>query len=402
MASKNDVILTLNQEAQARKAAGIEVLNGSIGMMFLDDGSLPVSKKIRALLAHHVNDEDLVYSSVGGSPEFSALSTHWFLGEAFEEKMSEGSYLSLGTPGGTGAVTLAFYLAKIEGSALLLPGLDWPNYEGIAKGFGVETISYNLFSHGAFDVSGLEMSIRSLLQTHSHLHLLINDPCENPTGYSLSPEEWQKVVRILSENGIEGKVDLIVDAAYIDYAEASSKQGLLQAILSLSPLIRTFFCFSFSKTLSFYGLRIGLFGIYSENKEKAKAAYDLSIGEARALWSVPNHMGMNAVVDLLSSEAGVEAARKETATNRAIVAERADIFLREAQAIGLEIYPYKNGFFLTLPMADAFAVCEKLKEKNIFLAPIRNNALRVALCAIPTKKMPGLARAIQEAMEGIL
>ena len=125
-------------------------------------------------------------------------------------------------------------------------------------------------------------------------------------------------------------------------------------------------------------------------------------GFVSLLWSVPNHMGMNAVVDLLSSEAGVEAARKETATNRAIVAERADIFLREAQAIGLEIYPYKNGFFLTLPMADAFAVCEKLKEKNIFLAPIRNNALRVALCAIPTKKMPGLARAIQEAMEGIL
>jgi aromatic-amino-acid transaminase len=402
MASKNDVILTLNQEAQTRKAQGIDVLNGSIGMMFLDSGKLPVSGKIRSILARHVEDEDLVYSSVAGPDEFKKRATHWFLGEAFDQKLAEGSYYALGTPGGTGAVSLAFYLAKQAGSALLLPNLDWPNYEGVAKGFGMETVSYNLFANRAFDLSGLEMSIRSLLQSHSHLTLMINDPCENPTGYSLSPEEWQKIVKLLSEDGILGKVDLIVDAAYIDYAESASKEGLLKALLSLNPLTMVYFCFSFSKTLSFYGLRVGMFASYSENKEKAKAAYDAALSEARALWSVPNHMGMNAVVDLLSHQESVQAALEETAENRRIVAQRAAIFLKEAQAVGLEIYPYKNGFFLTIPMSDAFAVCEKLKEKNIFLAPIKANALRVALCAIPTAKMKGLAKAVKDAMDGVL
>jgi hypothetical protein len=50
-----------------------------------------------------------------------------------------------------------------------------------------------------------------------------------------------------------------------------------------------------------------------------------------------------------------------------------------------------------LQVKDAFATCLKLKEKHIYLAPVKDDALRIALCSLPTAKIPGLALAIKEA-----
>jgi hypothetical protein len=86
MARNNDVILALNQQAQARQALGFDVTNGSIGMMYQDDGHLPVSSNLRGVLAKHTADCDLTYPSVAGGADYQNALRHWFLGEAFEEE----------------------------------------------------------------------------------------------------------------------------------------------------------------------------------------------------------------------------------------------------------------------------------------------------------------------------
>jgi hypothetical protein len=40
----SDIILKLNEEAKKKEATGVKVINGTIGMMYLDNGHLPVSK----------------------------------------------------------------------------------------------------------------------------------------------------------------------------------------------------------------------------------------------------------------------------------------------------------------------------------------------------------------------
>ena len=108
-------------------------------------------------------------------------------------------------------------------------------------------------------------------------------------------------------------------------------------------------------------------------------------------------MAMNAVGELLSVETTNAALRQEVENNRQIVAKRAAIFFKEAKEAGLKPYPYECGFFVTLEVKDAYATCLRLKEKHIFLAPVKDNALRIALCSLPTMKIPGLALAIKEA-----
>jgi aromatic-amino-acid transaminase len=396
MPQKNDMILSLNQEAQELKKKGIDVTNGAIGMMYLDNGKLPVSNDIRRLLSSHTEDQDLTYSSVAGTKDYLMAMRKWFLGENFEEEAKTGNFFALGTPGGTGAVCLSFALSRGEKNVLLVPELGWPNYVGIAKGFGMDICFYNLFHGDVFDLAGLATSLDALFQRYDHVALLINDPCQNPTGYSLSPEEWQKVIDLFSKKDYRGKMDLIIDAAYIDFAPLELKEGMIQAIKKLPKESLCYFCFSFSKTLSFYGLRIGGLGVYGLDEKKVAQYGDFATMEARALWSVPNHMAMNAIAELLNEPESNASLKKEVQENREIVAKRASIFLQEAKEEGLNPYPYRSGFFVTLKVKDAYATCLALKAKRIFLAPVKDNAVRIALCSLPSDKIPGLAHAIKE------
>ena len=226
MPQKNDVILALNQEAQELKKKGIDVTNGAIGMMYLDDGKLPVSQDIRKRLSAHTEDQDLTYSSVSGTKDYLDAMRKWFLGDAFEKEAAAGELLSIGTPGGTGAVCLSFALSRGEKSTLLVPTLGWPNYVGIAKGFGMDIHFYNLFNHESFDLEGIRKNLQDLFAHYEHISLLVNDPCQNPTGYSLSPEEWNELIGLFSLKENKGKLDLIIDAAYIDFAPQQLREGM--------------------------------------------------------------------------------------------------------------------------------------------------------------------------------
>jgi aromatic-amino-acid transaminase len=79
---------------------------------------------------------------------------------------------------------------------------------------------------------------------------------------------------------------------------------------------------------------------------------------------------------------------------------RADIFVQEAKDCGLPIIPYKAGFFISVPAKNPDAIAEKLHEEHIYIVPLAAG-LRVAVCSIPLKQMPGLAAKIYQAWKAI-
>jgi aromatic-amino-acid transaminase len=401
MAIKNDTILLINQEAQERKKKGISVINGSIGMMYQDDGTFPVSSEIRSLLSRHTADGDLSYSSVAGSLSFREAVRHWFLGSAFDDEAKSGNFACLGTPGGTGAIALGLSIFNRGKSKAFLPLIDWPNYEGICEKNHLPFESYPLFDNGHFALSALEQQLRQALPSLDTLILVLNDPCENPTGYCLSESEWQAFGTMISSLPGHQKIRLFIDAAYIDYGDEKKREAMIRSIKALPAELMSAFAFSFSKTFSFYGLRLGSLALYCKDKALVSSFFDSAVMGARAEWSVPNHMAMNAVEEMISNPTLCAQLRKETADNRAIVAKRAALFLEEAAQEKLEVYPYVSGFFVTMHIPHAFEVVAKLMEKNIFVAPIKEDAIRIALCCLPTGQIPGLAHAIKQAQKGL-
>ncbi len=400
--SKNDVILALNQTANEKTRQGIKVINGSIGMMYTEEKTLPVSERVRGILSKHVKDADLVYPSVSGEAAYRENLRKWFLGNDFDKEVNNKQFFCLATIGGTGALSLCFPLSKRGNTAVVIPSLDWPNYEAIANSFGLKVEYYQLFNKKrGFDLKGLKKTLKNLLVKYDSLTLVINDPCENPTGYCLSAEEWEGLAKILSSKEIAKKISLVVDGAYLDFAEAKEREAMMAAIKSLPESILVCFAFSFSKTLSFYGLRIGALALYSKEKGVAQEAFEEAKAKARAIWSVPNHMAMNVIAELLGDEKSFAELKKEVQINREIVAKRASMMIKEAKECHLGYYPYVSGFFLSIPCLDAFKVSLRLEKENIFLAPTGTDCLRIALSSLSLNEIHGLAKTIKVAMDSL-
>ena len=49
--------------------------------------------------------------------------------------------------------------------------------------------------------------------------------------------------------------------------------------------------------------------------------------------------------------------------------------MKEADELGIKYVPYISGFFITIPMEGAQAVCDKLQEDNIFMVPLKRESV---------------------------
>ncbi len=121
------------------------------------------------------------------------------------------------TPGGTGAIhnTLKAYMDC--GETVLLPEFMWEAYKHLAAANGLKFDTYSLFDGDGFNLSSFSEKVLKMVKKQHKVLAVINDPCQNPTGYSLSLEEWKAVVEILKEAAKYGEVILLDDIAYLDY-----------------------------------------------------------------------------------------------------------------------------------------------------------------------------------------
>ena len=83
-----------------------------------------------------------------------------------------------------------------------------------------------------------------------------------------------------------------------------------------------------------------------------------------------------------------------------LIKKRADIFVQEAAAVNLPMLPYSAGYFLSVPAANPDAVCEKLNAENIFAVALAKG-IRIAVCAVPTQKIHGMAGKLKQAMDSL-
>ena len=394
MAIPNDIIIRVNEAAKSALRQGHDVVNATIGMMFEDDGALPSFPQVRAAFSRHVNDEDLVYPSVAGEPLFLERSARWFFNGAMDDEYQQGRLKAIATPGGAGALFAAF-LALGKDACVILPRIGWPNYVSQSLSAGAAHDFYDNYDGDHLNLADIREKLSQKVGEYQSVGLLINDPCQNPTGYSLSREEWMAIARFVNEFG--GKVKLIIDCAYLNYGPKETVSSLYSVLQSIT-VSETYLCFSYSKTFSIYGVRLGVAMVFDHDADKAKEIQQRLIKIARSVWSVPNHMAMNAVAELLSEE-NIPSLNEEIDHNKEVVMQRAKIFFRFAEEYGFHVLPYKEGFFVSIVVEDAVKLVENLMKEDIYIAPINETTVRIALCCLPTSKVERLATCLYNALK---
>ena len=385
------VIVDMAKKAEA-KLGKDTVINAAIGSLYDEDGTLSAMDIVYDTLKNIDNKKMAAYAaSFVGNPDFRKDVANWVLDgrtDLYEEVIA--------TPGGTGAVGVSIENTLEPGQTLIIPEIAWGSYALMAQMNNLELARYSLFRDGGFNLDSLKETCREVMKKQDKIVLIINDPCHNPTGYSLSDQEWKDVIAFLNECSKTHSVVLINDIAYIDFAySGKASRDYMASFNDISDNMVVCIAFSISKSMTSYGLRCGAVIILGKTEEAVTEMKIVIEKSARAVWSNINNGAMQMFSDIIENQA--DAYEKEKAEYVNLLKKRTDLFIEEAAACNLSHYPYKEGFFVTLDMDNdrAAKLHQALIDENIYTVKV-NKGIRIALCSLPLDKVKGLASRIKE------
>ena len=249
-----------------------------------------------------------------------------------------------------------------------------------------------MFQAGRFDVEAFEEGLIALGDEQGSVFVLLNFPCQNPTGYSLDENEWTQVTEVLGRALDRFPVTLLMDVAYAEYAPAGAADWTrhFEALIPRMPLL---VAWSASKTYAQYGARVGALIATVHDPDERQRVLNAMTYSCRGTWSNCNHLGLLAVADLLEDPTRAQAVVEERAKLIASMGERVDAFNTAAVDAGL-IYPrYEAGFFVTVFTDQPEEAARQCRKDGVFVVPIQG-ALRVGLCATPQSSIQRLVESL--------
>lgn len=386
-------ILSLAQEARTAKLANPNVINSTAGMLFDENGQLYTFDAVKKAMNNLSNDKMFTYSDTGGSSKFSQAILNWVFGENNNE-FKEHNLSVVATPGGSGAISLTFSTYLNRGDKVLLPKVMWETYITYAEERECSYLLYELWDeNGNLNISSIKKCIDSLVE-QENVVLVLNDPCQNPTGFCLSDEDYDNLIALL--NSYSRNIVLLMDMAYFDYysSDGSIIRNRYAKLTKLNDNILTIFAFSGSKTFGLYGLRIGAAIAMSRDKEETTYFKNCFEYIARANWSSSTTLGESLIEELILNEEYKESFKNEVKLMSGILESRAKVFIEESKKCGLVTLPFECGFFVCVPTSNPQALMDALKIDDVYVVCTKT-CIRVAICAInleECKRLPSIIK----------
>lgn len=394
-----DTVFAIVKKAkQAKKEKGDDaVVDATIGSLFTEEGELAALDCVFESLKSLDNKVLASYAAgFTGNPDFKDKVIDWVLdgnSSLYKEVIA--------TPGGTGAVAMTIQECLDPGQTVILPEIAWGSYNLMAQMNNIQTAHYSLFEGDHFDLDSFRDVCRQTMEKQDKLVVVINDPCHNPTGYSLSMEEWKEIIAFLDECSKTHAVVLLNDIAYIDFSYRGKEAKKYFSVFDdITDNMAVVVAFSLSKSMTSYGMRCGAAILMAKREEIVQQLKTVFEKDARATWSNVNNGAMAMFVDVLDNR--TEDYDRERTQYVNLLKERSDIFVKEAEEAGLKHYPYKEGFFVTLSMDNDLRdkYHEALMAEDIYTVKV-NKGIRVAVCSMPVEKVKGLAARMKAILDQV-
>lgn len=396
----NDAIFGL--AAKAKEAIGKygkeNVIDSTLGALADDDGNLICMDSVYSVLKELPNYEIAGYAQVAGQPDFLEA----VLNACFKSYRPDAFIRAVATPGGTGSIKHAINNYTNHGDSILVSDWFWSPYVTISEEIGVKVANYQLFNDkNEFNINSFRENFEFLLKKQKRLVTILNTPANNPTGYSLSDKEWDMVLDVAKENAKnpENKIIIFVDVAYIDFAGAGlERREFFTKFSNLPENILIIVGFSMSKGYTMYGLRSGAAIGISSNEEIAEEFYYSCMHSNRANWSNGTRAAMSVMTHITNDPEKSRAYDEEKNKYKKMLRRRADAFVEASKEVGLEILPYRDGFFISIPCDNAIELSNKLIEKNMFVVALKKG-LRFAVCGVSEEKCKLAPATIKKVMD---
>ncbi len=372
------------------------VINATIGTLFAEDKKIATLDSVYECYNAVSNSTKAAYAkSIAGNDDFNEAIFNW----VNQNNNINLYHKTVAAAGGTGALTLAFDNFLNPNETVLLPQTSWGSYKVIAKNANLKCDFYKLTDeNNKIDLQNIMLKAIKILREQGKLLVVINDPCQNPTGISLGSENWTLLIKVFNKLSEHGPIIIVNDVAYIDYCY-NDGYNYFKTFNEANENIMFNVTYSCSKAFTAYGMRLGANIILSKNRQAVDNAYNAFTRSCRALWSNVNHGFMETVVKLLTENKERYLNEKQQLIN--LLKERSEIFLTKAKEVDLPLYPYTEGFFATVKVEDDEILNKfhnNLISKNVFAVKF-DKGIRISLCAITKQEASLLPALLKEALE---
>ncbi len=385
-------ILQIAREAEKKRLKDPRVINATIGMFYDEQrkiGGIPVVVD----RIHEMPDVDMLpYPSVDGGDTFKKNLISWVFGE-YEDVIRHHFHIAAcATPGGSGAIASTFSVYSNPGDYVFVSNVRW-QYDRFGNRAKLKMFEHNTFKNGHFDVSSFKKRLEALCKIQKRVIVIVNDPCHNPTGYTLSIDEWNEIIASLNAF-TNNDIVFLYDLAYLEFSHEKNARFKISKLTDLLDHVFVVIAFSGSKTFGVYGLRMGAAIGLSKRKTAIESFYKKFVNEARGSWSATPTISIS-LLNYFAQKQQKENFLKVLETTKSVVAKRSAIFKKEAQESGLETYPFSSGFYTIVKTPDPMKSFEKLSENDIYVIPMAGG-IRIALCSITIAEVTGLAARIKQ------
>ena len=383
LGSRRSVIREIFEYGKKRKA---EIGEENVFDFSLGNPSVPTPAAVTAALERIIKETDPVrlhgYTSAQGDMAVRAK-----IAESIEKRFGfpANKDLIYMTCGAAASLTVTLNALINSGDEVIIPAPFFPEYRVFAENAGARVVTVMCREPDfQLDIKAIESAV-----TKKTKAIIINSP-NNPTGAVFSPDTVKALSDMLDKKQAEYGTDIYI------IADEPYRELSYRAEVPYIPkyYANTVVCYSYSKSLSLPGERIGYIFI-PESAKDSKKLYAAVCGAGRALGFVcaPSLMQYT-VAECTDVLPDVSAYKK----NR-------DLLFGALTDYGYEAVPPDGAFYLFVksPEPDANAFCERAKKYELLLVPSDDfgckGYVRISYCVTAEqieKSLPAFKALIEE------
>ena len=325
-----DPILGLNEQFNADTNPA--KVNLGVGVYFDDNGKLPLLACVQAAEKALMDKAaPRGYLPIDGIAAYDNAVKALVFG-ADSDVVKSGRVSTVQAIGGTGALRIgADFLKKVSPNArVLISDPSWENHRALftQAGFTVGTYRYYDADNRGINFAGF---LADLQAAPAETIVVLHACCHNPTGYDITPAQWDEVVQVVKSR----KLTAFLDMAYQGFGHGIAEDGAVVGKF-VAACVNFFVSTSFSKSFSLYGERVGALSVVCQSKEEAGRVLSQLKIAIRTNYSNPPTHGAAVVAAVLNTPALRQQWEQELGAMRVRIKQMRQALVEGLQAAGIE------------------------------------------------------------------
>ena len=325
-----DPILGLGEQFAADTHA--HKVNLGVGVYFDDAGKLPLLACVK-VAEQQLNDaaKPRGYLPIDGIAAYDKAVQRLVFG-ADSPLLAAGRVATVQTLGGTGGLKVgADFLKRLNPAAgVLISDPSWENHRALFSNAGFPVSSYAYYDAENRGVR-FDALLADLSAAAAGTVVVLHACCHNPTGYELTPAQWDQVVAVVKSRCLVPFLDL----AYQGFGDGIHEDGAVVRQFIASGM-DFFIATSFSKSFSFYGERVGALSVVCASADEAARVLSQLKIAIRTNYSNPPTHGAQVVTMVLDSPTLRAQWEEELAGMRQRIKQMRALLVDKLAAAGVE------------------------------------------------------------------